>query len=181
MALKSLLVFLCLLLVGCVAPTSGVKHVRQPWEPEQFEYRCTALMGGQDLLRWDGACLVEHSTRTAPLPGVRPEKDKIVRYHPTQAQWEAFWKDAEHLKLPKWRKSYRPEDIGWSVDDGMTWSFRARNGSMMVDTSGENAGPALPDVSRTRVIGGAWYPTKELTERIEKLKTHAGAPGSKRE
>ncbi len=169
--MKSIFCCVTLLLVGCVAPKESQKHAQQPWEPEQFEYQLTALMGGQSVLHWDGACLVENTTHLAPLPGARPEKGKVVRYHPTQAQWETFWKEAERLKMPKWRKDYRPEDMGWSVDDGMRWSFCARVGSVVIETAGENAGPALPDYFKTRVIGSdGKTPTAALDAAVQKLK-----------
>jgi hypothetical protein len=81
----------------------------------------------------------------------------------------AFWEEAERLRLSKWRKRYDPSDIGIQVFDGGAWSFRAQIGRTRIDTYGDNAGPALPNVHKTRVDSDA---IKPLEDAIRKLKQH---------
>jgi hypothetical protein len=45
------------------------------------------------------------------------------------------------LEVFDWRETYRPEDVGSTVDDGGSWSLEASDGGKSISSRGEDAAP----------------------------------------
>ncbi len=167
---------ICFLLASCAVPDKNpvpeksVEQTEKQWEPTLFEfaYLPSPIYASGPRLEWDGTCLVERIPHAPSGAGYRgKEVWETRRYYPSKSQWMAFWAEAERLKLRQWRKYYSSVDLGMEVFDASAWSFRARIGSTVIETYGYNAGPALPDVTKTSIASDAILP---LAEAIQKLK-----------
>ena len=53
------------------------------------------------------------------------------------------------LELPRWRDSYRPEDVGSVVDDGGSWHVDLEVTDRIMRSAGDNAFPSYSSPSTT--------------------------------
>ena len=62
-------------------------------------------------------------------------------------QIEAFKEVLDFLDVWTWKSNYDPEECGFAVLDGKTWSFTADLLGCKCESGGSNAYPSLADVS----------------------------------
>jgi hypothetical protein len=66
----------------------------------------------------------------------------------------AFAAALDLLQVWEWRSVYDPNDCGWAVEDGSSWSFSASMGNRTCHCGGVNAYPSYADAQQTTVDRG---------------------------
>ncbi len=64
-------------------------------------------------------------------------------------QANSFFDALDLLEVWGWQENYRPEDIGWGVMDGSTWSFEAAVRGRKCRTGGSNGYPSYASAGKT--------------------------------
>lgn len=75
----------------------------------------------------------------------------IGRVPVSERQLSRFVAALDLLDVWNWKRHYQPEDAGYMVDDGGSWSFKALIGGRSCATHGTNAYPAFEDASQTAI------------------------------
>ena len=73
-----------------------------------------------------------------PLPAVQP-------IAASEIQIARFVAALDFLDVWSWKDSYNPEECGYTVCDGMSWSFKASIDGKVCNSSGSNAYPSFSD------------------------------------
>ena len=78
-----------------------------------------------------------------PLPAIQP-------ISPSQERIDDFVKTLDFLDVWHWRPGYTPEECGFVVMDGMSWTFTGSLGGREINAGGDNAYPSFADVAECR-------------------------------
>jgi hypothetical protein len=65
------------------------------------------------------------------------EQHEPVEVHPTEADWEAFWRTLDEVGAWDWKEEYETE----GVMDGTGWSLEVEYNGRVLETGGSNAYP----------------------------------------
>ncbi len=156
---------LALLLCSCATPRPPTNAPLHSALPSRFELNYYYGIGGRSELTLENGYLIR---RQYELKHNFPYKDKNVLteteyFVPSEAQWVAFWKKMNQLRIWSWRKNYDPSDVGEIIYDGGGWKLTLAYQNRKIETGGENAGPNLQNPSATVVaFGEPW--DKQLRE-----------------
>ena len=77
-----------------------------------------------------------------PLAAVQPISAPIERI-------DDFVKTLDFLDVWNWRADYSPDECGFVVMDGMSWTFAGSIGGRDINAGGGNAYPSFDDVAKS--------------------------------
>ena len=77
------------------------------------------------------------------------ERLVLQRIPASDKQITSFFCALEMIQVWDWRDGYNPNDIGWEVSDGSSWTFSASYGVRCCRCGGENAYPSFVDPKQT--------------------------------
>ncbi|MEO1530189.1 MAG: hypothetical protein AAFX06_32770 [Planctomycetota bacterium] len=109
-----------------------------PW----FELTEQHAFTGSTSWRLKGGhiCFRGRNSSDERLPAVQPipaAKERI----------DDFIKSLDFLDVWRWRRNYSPDECGFVVMDGMSWTFTGSIGGREIDAGGSNAYPSFADVA----------------------------------